>query len=81
MYGYTEYTAKRSVKEVTSILFGNLKYKSNMKNDLILISDGYLGQNSNFVMVFFLYMLIRVMKMFKSRYYIFIPNTMKFVSP
>ena len=58
MFTYHEGIGNKGQNEVTSLLLGYLKGKNCLKNELIVISDGCLGQNKNFCMVYFLYMLV-----------------------
>lgn len=71
MYVYNEGTGKKGQNDVTSLLFHYLKGLQNPKEHLVLFSDGCSGQNKNYVMVHFLYMLVHYFKMFKQINYIF----------
>lgn len=71
MYLYHEGIGKKGQNDVTSLLFHHLKGLENPKEHLVLFSDGCSGQNKNYVMVHFLYMLVHCLKMFKQITYIF----------
>jgi hypothetical protein len=66
MFTYHEGNAKKGQNEVTSFLFNYLTRKEDLKRKLVLISDGCSGQNKNFVMMYFLYMLVHCLKLFDS---------------
>lgn len=72
LYVYHECVGKKGQNDVTSLLFHYLHSKSDdLEDDLVLISDGCSGQNKNYAMVHFLYMLVHCFKMFQRITYIF----------
>nr|CAH7751893.1 unnamed protein product [Callosobruchus chinensis] len=71
MYVYTEDVAKKGSNDVTSMLLHYLKNKDIVHDHLIIFSDGCSGQNKNHVMVYFQYMLVHVLKLFKKITHIF----------
>lgn len=70
MYTYTEDEAKKGSIDVTSMLL-NYFNTNNLCRNLVLISDGCPGQNKNYTMLHFLYVLVHVLKMFDSITYLF----------
>nr|CAI5840936.1 unnamed protein product [Callosobruchus analis] len=72
MYVYTENIAKKCQNEVTSMLFQYFARVLDITSpDLIIFSDGCPGQNKNYVMIHFLYILVHCFKLFESITYIF----------
>ncbi|CAG4917086.1 unnamed protein product [Colias eurytheme] len=70
LYCYHEGVGKKGQNDVTSFLFQYLTHKD-VKQKLVLFSDGCSGQNKNYVMVHFLYMLVHCLHIFDSITYIF----------
>lgn len=70
---YNETVAKKGQNDVTSILFNYLLLEGASANasELILISDGCAGQNKNYVMVKFWYMVVHVLKLYTKVTHIF----------
>lgn len=79
MYSYHEGQARKGTNEVTSML---LHYLNNIDlpcRNLILFSDGYRGQNKNYVMLHFLYMLMHIgTYIFAIRGHSYLPNDQDF---
>lgn len=72
MYVYDESTAKKGQNEVTSLLFHYLtKIVDITSRNLVVLSDGCPGQNKNYVMMHFMYMLVHCLKLFDSITYLF----------
>nr|CAI5821172.1 unnamed protein product [Callosobruchus analis] len=72
MYGYTENIAKKGQNEVTSMLFHYFTRVLDITSpDLIIFSDGCPGQNKNYKMIHFLYILVHCFKLFENITYIF----------
>ena len=71
MFTYHEGNAKKGQNEVTSFLFNYLTRKEDLQRKLVLISDRCSGQNKNFVMMYFLYMLVHCLKLSDSVTYLF----------
>lgn len=72
MYVYDECTARKGQNEVTSLLFHYFtKVVDITSRNLVLLSDGCPGQNKNYVMMHFLYMLVHCLKLFDRITYIF----------
>lgn len=71
MYCYDETVAKKGQNDVTSLLFQFLKNHDLSQKNLILLSDGCAGQNKNYVMMRFLYMLVHCLRMFETIVHIF----------
>lgn len=72
MYVYTEDIAKKGQNEVTSMLFDYFARVLDITSpNLVIFSDGCPGQNKNYVMVHFLYILVHCLKLFESVTYIF----------
>lgn len=70
MYTYTEDQAKKGSNDVTSMLL-NYFNNNDLCRNLVLISDSCPGQNKNYTMLHFLYVLVHVLKMFDSITYLF----------
>lgn len=76
MFTYHEGIAKKGANEVTSML---LRYITdyagdsleNLPQHLVLISDSCSGQNKNYVMLHFLYILVHCFKLFTKITYLF----------
>lgn len=72
MYVYNESIAKKGQNEVTSLLFHYLtKVIDVTSRDLVVLSDGCPGQNKNYVMMHFMYILVHCLNLFDSITYIF----------
>lgn len=72
MFTYHEGIAKKGQNEVTSMLFYYLTRSVIITSrHLVLFSDGCPGQNKNYVMIHFLYMLVHCLKLFDDITYIF----------
>ena len=86
MYSYYEGVAKRWQNDVTSMLLHWLnKHLPQGKKNLYILSDGCSGQNKNFVMIWFWYMVVHVLKkidcvihIFPIRGHSFLPNDADF---
>ncbi|KAJ4425729.1 hypothetical protein ANN_27925 [Periplaneta americana] len=62
LFTYHEGVAEKGQCEVTSMLFRHLEEENGLKQELISVSA---GQNKNFVMVYFRYILVHCFGMFK----------------
>lgn len=71
MYCYDETVAKKGQNDVASLLFQFLKSHKVTTKKLILLSDGCAGQNKNYVLMRFLYVLVHCLQMFESIIHIF----------
>ncbi|KAF2883760.1 hypothetical protein ILUMI_22424 [Ignelater luminosus] len=71
IYTYHEGIAKKESNVVTSMLLQYIINHEIASRRLVLISDDCPGQNKNHVMVYFLYFLVHVLKLFDSILYIF----------
>jgi hypothetical protein len=71
MYTYHEGQAKKGANEVTFMLLHYLNNRALPSRNLVLFSDGCPGQNKNYVMLHFLYMLVHCLKIFDTVNYIF----------
>ncbi|CAH1958008.1 unnamed protein product [Acanthoscelides obtectus] len=72
MYTYDETIAKKGQNEVTSLLFHYFTQVPDITSrNLVLISDGCPGQNKNYVMMHFMYLLVHCLKLFDNITYIF----------
>lgn len=74
MYRYLEHEGKKGPNEVISMIFhfiNNFLPETQRCNELVLISDGCPGQNKNRTMVFFIYCLVHVLKLFHKVTYLF----------
>nr|XP_022906884.1 uncharacterized protein LOC111418579 [Onthophagus taurus] len=71
MYTYHEGVGKKGSNDMTSMLLHYINSNEFTFKRLVLISDGCPGQNKNHVMVYFLYFLVHVLKVFTSILYIF----------
>lgn len=71
MFTYHEGEAKKGANDVTSMLFQYLKGVAGEHRNLVLISDSCCGQNKNYVMVHFLYILVHCLNMFDSVTHLF----------
>lgn len=71
MYVYTEDVAKKGSNDVTSMLLHYLNNTDLSKDHLVIFSDGCAGQNKNHVMVYFQYLLVHCLKVFKKVTHIF----------
>lgn len=71
MYCYDETVAKKGQNDVASLLFHFLRNHDLTTKNLILLSDGCAGQNKNYALMRFLYMLVHCLRMFQSIIHIF----------
>lgn len=72
MFTYHECDAKKGANEVTTLLFRYLRdLNGDLPEHLVLISDSCCGQNKNYIMLHFLFMLVHCFKMFKSVLHLF----------
>lgn len=85
MYVYTEDVAKKGANDVTSMILHYLNNKDLRHSHLVIFSDGCSGQNKNHIMVYFQYMLVHSLKLFKKvthvfpiRGHSFLPNDQDF---
>ncbi|PSN29075.1 hypothetical protein C0J52_28073 [Blattella germanica] len=68
---YDELTGKRGQNNVTSMLLKYFNMIGAEHEHLVLMSDGCPGQNKNYHMVHFIYMLVHWLKLFNKVTYIF----------
>lgn len=71
MFSYDETVGRKWQNEVASLLFQYLRSNDVTTKNLILISDGCAGQNKNYVLMKFLYLLVHGLHMFENITYIF----------
>lgn len=71
MFSYDETIGRKGQNEVASLLFHYLRSNDVTTTNLILISDGCAGQNKNYVLMKFLYLLVHGLHMFKSITHVF----------
>lgn len=71
MFTYDETVGRKGQNEVASLLFKYLRSNDVTTANLILISDGCAGQNKNYVLMKFLYLLVHGLHMFKSITHVF----------
>lgn len=71
MFSYDETVARKGQNEVASLLFQYLRRNEVTSKNLILISDGCAGQNKNYVLMKFLYLLVHGLHMFESITHVF----------
>lgn len=65
-YVYDETVAKKGQNEVTSLLFHYMTKIIDITSwNLVFLSDGCPGQNKNYVMMHFMYMLVHCLKIFR----------------
>ena len=85
MYVYTEDVARKGANDVTSMILHYLNNTDLTHSHLVIFSDGCSGQNKNHVMVYFQYILVHALKLFKKvthvfpiRGHSFLPNDQDF---
>ena len=85
MYVYTEDVARKGANDDTSMILHYLNNKDLTHSHLVIFSDGCFGQNKNHVMVYFQYILVHALKLFKKvthvfpiRGHSFLPNDQDF---
>ena len=71
MYVYTEDVARKSANDVTSMILHYLNNKDLTHSHLVIFSDGCSGQNKNHVTVYFQYILVHELKLFKKVTHVF----------
>lgn len=71
IYTYTEGQARKGANDVCSMLLYFINNNNFATKNLVLISDGCPGQNKNYVMLHFLFILVHVLKIFDKITYLF----------
>lgn len=71
MFSYDETIGRKGQNEVASLLFQYFRSNDVSTTNLILVSDGCAGQNKNYVLMKFLYLLVHGLHMFKSITHVF----------
>lgn len=72
IYTYTEGQAKKGANDVCSMLLHFFNNSNFTTRNLVLISDGCPGQNKNYVMLHFLFILVHVLNIFDKITYLFL---------
>ncbi|CAH1112277.1 unnamed protein product [Psylliodes chrysocephalus] len=71
IYAYTEGQAKKGANDVCSMLLHFFNSNNFTTRSLVLLSDRCPGQNKNYIMLHFLFILVHVLNIFEKITYLF----------